>query len=641
MHSKILLVLCACLLCFVSLPSALALPDDIKAESYVTGLLFPIAMAPTPEGDILVTEKFGSIRLIRDHKLLEEPLARVEVETKNEAGLLGVAVFPDFETSRAFVVSYTPAKDLDSIFVSKYTLPVGATKAVLEEERWLVLPSNPETDRHYGGNMVFANGYFYMALSDLLINSLPADTSHPAGSILRYNEDLSIPEDNPIGPDNPIYAYGLRNTFDFAVAPDGTIFGGENGQDMHDEFNQIEPGNFYGWPYVFGKCDQIPILETCTGLVAEPVDPVYEWPYNVGPTGALVYTGDLMPSLKGQVFIAGWHSGEVHDFKRTASGIEVNEEIFFVMPGGAIEFDDGDNTTHLTDGGLTDITQADDGAILVMVSSMSGGRIMRIAPADMLLDPAREVQNGPIRRNQNVPPNNIIGACAQGSTPTPGLPWTLAFASLLGAALLRNRRARAWMVAGAASASLLALAPADAHATDTWGFGPKLGVGNTYINGNNVHHKQWAQGPSVGAAGRWMPFGWLGLGADALYTLEGVNIEGVEQRLSLHYLTVPLTVHAALPVFSWAQPRLFVGSSFKTLLHASVGDEDKTQYVSGVDVGIQAGLGVDVPILEGRGTLDFWVERGTIALPDQEAAGDVPVGESRTIALQLLFGYLF
>ncbi len=634
----ICLALCAMVL---QSTQAAALPDGIKAEALVNNLTFPIAMAPADNGDILVTEKFGTIRLVRDGELVEEPVASVEVLEKNEAGLLGVALFPDYETSGEFVVSYTPKKDLEAIYVSKFKME--DTTATMVDETWIKFPSRPETDRHYGGNMRFENGYFYISLSDLLTYDSAADLDRPAGSILRYNEDATIPEDNPFGADNPIYAYGLRNTFDFDVDADGVIWGGDNGQDLHDEVNRIEPGGFYGWPFILGKCDNYPLLESCDG-VDDYVEPVFEFPFNVGPTGALIYEGSLMPEMQGDIFISGWHSGEVHHFVPTDGGVE-EQDVFFVMPGGAIFYDDGDNTTHLGDKGVVDVDEGTDGSILVMVSSYSGGDIIRIAPEAELLNPSQVVENGPLNRGVVFPDTDACAISDVGGDRAPaplGLGLMLA---VLGGVLCvrRRRRLGPWTAALAVSVAMLIgqAAPAAALPGDV-SVGGKVGADLTRVNGHNAYLQTWTVGPSVGGSLRYEPLRFLGVNLDALYALKGAGINFRDGRLKMHYLNVPLTAQLKAPWSDWIKPRLFGGVSGSFLITSRVVDTDNTDQLRRFDYGLLAGLGADVPLAIGDITVDIWFERGVRVLLDEDAAPEgTPTGENRSQAFFATVGFLF
>jgi glucose/arabinose dehydrogenase len=346
-------------------PARAELPADLEAEVLVDGLSFPVSMAPTPDGDILVTEKFGDVRLVRDGAVVDEPLASFRVITRNEAGLLGVTLTPDFARTGEFLVLQTPQSDPDLIFVSR--LRLDGDRAEIVDERWLELPSIENTDRHYSGNAAYGpDGHLFITLGDLRRRSLSQNTDSLNGSVLRYAPDGSIPDDNPWGADSALWAIGLRNPFDIDVGPDGDVYIIENGADVADEVDHIEAGRNYGWPSVQGYCDNFPEQEPCTSDT-DFADPAHEYRNIAGPTGVVVYDGALLERYAGDVFVTGWHSGQLDRFTPEEDGALTLVEHLFAAPG---------------DSGLVDVEVAHDGALLVMESGRDVGRIYRIAPVD-------------------------------------------------------------------------------------------------------------------------------------------------------------------------------------------------------------------------------------------------------------------
>jgi glucose/arabinose dehydrogenase len=343
--------------------SATALPEGMIVEDFIEGLQFPVSLAPTSNGDILVAEKFGAVRLIRSGELLEQPIASFDVTTENEAGFIGITPMPDYADTGEFLALYTPEEPLDKIFVSH--MQVDGDRARVLEERWLEFPSRPTTDRHYAGNLRFSSdGHLFVTLGDLREREWAQDTTNLPGSVLRYNADGTVPNDNPFG--NAIYAYGMRNPFDLAFDADGRLYTSENGGDANDEVNHIEAGQNYGWPLVQGYCDNFPIHEPCDDAdLFTP--PAFEFRTINGPTGLMIYTGEMFPELSGHLLVSGWHSAAVH---RLAPG------------------DDPTTLEHLSplykpqgELGVTDLEQANDGAVLVLLAGREGGEIKRIVAA--------------------------------------------------------------------------------------------------------------------------------------------------------------------------------------------------------------------------------------------------------------------
>jgi glucose/arabinose dehydrogenase len=329
-------------------------------DDFIDGLQFPVSLAPTTNGDILVAEKFGTVRLVRDGALLEQPIASFDVTAENEAGFIGITPMPDYAETGEFLAVYTPEEPLDKIFVSH--MQVDGDRARTLEERFIELPSRQSTDRHFGGNLRFSpDGYLFVTLGELRKREWSQDTSNLPGSVLRYNADGTVPDDNPFG--NAVFAYGMRNPFDLDFDADGRLYTSENGGDVNDEINLIDSGDNYGRPLVQGYCDNFPTHEPCDDAdLFTP--PAFEFRTINGPTGLMVYKGEMFPDLVGHILVGGWHSAAVH---RLAPG------------------DDPAQLEHLDplyklqgDLGVTDLEEANDGAVLVLLAGREGGEIKRI-----------------------------------------------------------------------------------------------------------------------------------------------------------------------------------------------------------------------------------------------------------------------
>ena len=357
---------------------ATALPGDLLAEVIVDDLQFPVKMESLGGGDFLVTEKMGQVRLIRDGELLAAPVARFDVKAQNEAGLLDVVLTPNFAETGDFLISYTPQDDLEAIYVSR--LRLDGDSATILDDPWIELPSIPSTDRHFAGTLSFDSSgqHLFISIGDLRDETFSQDPDSLPGSVLRYNADGTIPDDNPFGSDNPVFAYGLRNPFGIFVDPDDNIFAVGNSDDVNDELNLIESGKNYGWPIVEGICDNFPRYQACESHDFE--DPIFEFRTVNGPTSILRYHGEMIPDFEGDLMVTGWHSSAVHHLSWDGPGSRtVDRGILFTTPSA--------------DAGFTDIVTSQDGAIFVLESSASGGALYRIARAAAIQDPDRVVEN--------------------------------------------------------------------------------------------------------------------------------------------------------------------------------------------------------------------------------------------------------
>ncbi len=237
-------------------------PFGVKSE-LVTEADHPAAMAFAPDGWLFYAEQFtGNIRVVTpEGELLEEPFAHVDVALYLEWGLTGLALDPDFETNHYVYAFFTEPVDPDT--------PIGRPVIVrfTEEDgrgvdREVVVDDLPETlpaapGFNASGSIHFGpDGFLYASLGDYDTPQLVQDLSTPEGKMLRVDkEDGSPAPQNPLvgnpEADPRIFAYGFRESFDFAFHPEtGQIYGSDNTPVSCEELNLIEAGANYGWPDV-------------------------------------------------------------------------------------------------------------------------------------------------------------------------------------------------------------------------------------------------------------------------------------------------------------------------------------------------------------------------------------------------------
>ena len=222
------------------------------AEGKIADAPWPVALAAAPDGRLFFAELLtGRIRVWQDNLDSPQLFAQLEnVSTHGESGLLGLALHPDFSQNPfvyAMYVVENPETGLPLMQrVVRYRDVDGSGR-----DYTVVLDNLPATTtaRHNGGRITFGpDGKLYVSLGDIDIVETSQDLDDVAGSILRYNPDGSVPEDNPL-PGSPIFAYGLRNVFGLAFQPGtGLLYATENGPGGFDEVNRIEAGGNYGWP---------------------------------------------------------------------------------------------------------------------------------------------------------------------------------------------------------------------------------------------------------------------------------------------------------------------------------------------------------------------------------------------------------
>ena len=293
-----------------------------------------------PDGDRLFTEKStGRVRrMAPDGTVRPRPVLDVAVAFSGERGLAGLTIGPDFVRDPILYVWYTASPTDDDthdrepegvagVFVERYRL-AGDAIAPGSGERILELPARPGPF-HNGGNVRFGpDGRLYVSLGELDRNaSLNAQrTSSPMGAILRYNADGTIPVDNPIGPDNPIWVYGLRNPFGFTFdAADGALWIADNGPAGHDRVLRMSAGENAGWPFVWGLPTN-PLERIAGAVLGERFRPAVWESYGarVAPTGIVVLRDHAYGrALDGRILVGLFNTGRILQLELDATRTRV------------------------------------------------------------------------------------------------------------------------------------------------------------------------------------------------------------------------------------------------------------------------------------------------------------------------------
>lgn len=227
-------------------------------ESWVTGLAAATAFAQAPDGRLFVAEQGGALRIVKGGTVLAAPFHTFAVDTDGERGLIGVALHPAF-ASNGFVYAFHTRinGDARNNRVTRLVADVAAGGDVSTGTETLLfdLPDLSFASVHNGGAMRFgADGKLYVAVGDNADTSKPQDLTHPFGKMLRFNDDGTLPSDNPFfatqtGWGRAVWAYGLRNPFTFAVQPgSGRMHINDVGSVSWEEVNLGAAGANYGWP---------------------------------------------------------------------------------------------------------------------------------------------------------------------------------------------------------------------------------------------------------------------------------------------------------------------------------------------------------------------------------------------------------
>ena len=339
---------------------------QIRVVTVVEGLNRPYSIAFLPDGNMLVTELEGRLRLIRDGEVVADPIGGIPevVNDMGESGLMDVALHPDFTENNWVYFTYNKRGDRGATMaLARGTfdgMQLSDVADVFVAEAWSMRPG------HLSARMAFApDRTLYIALSDRNLPEEAQNMNNHMGKVLRIHDDGRAPADNPFvgraGHRPEIFTFGHRNPHGIAVHPEtGEIWEQEHG----DEINRLRAGANYGWPYVGvggeggGEAtgNPPPNVELTEPEVALNPAP--------GTHGLMFYTGDRFPEWQGDLFVSG---------SRTQSSLR-------------IDFDgdsSGDREFLFTDWGqrVRDVRQGPDG-LIYLTTDDADGVIMRIEPIE-------------------------------------------------------------------------------------------------------------------------------------------------------------------------------------------------------------------------------------------------------------------
>lgn len=227
-----------------------------KNESWLSGLSNATAFAQAPDGRIFVAQQGGALRVVKNGALLGTPFAQFTVDSQGERGLLGVAFHPNFASNGWVYVYYTTLTSPHnriSRLVASGDVSDGSETILVD------LPNLSSATNHNGGALHFGpDGKLYAAVGDNANDANAVNLASPLGKMLRFNDDGSIPTDNPFygtqtGLARAVWAYGLRNPFTFAFQPGtGLMHINDVGAGAWEEIDVGAAGANYGWPSTEG-----------------------------------------------------------------------------------------------------------------------------------------------------------------------------------------------------------------------------------------------------------------------------------------------------------------------------------------------------------------------------------------------------
>ena len=342
----------------------------LRVETVATGLEHPWSLAFLPNGEMLVTERPGRLRIVSPDGRLSPPLVGVpEVYARGQGGLLDVALDPDFERNGVIYLSYAElGEGGGGTAVARAVLDIASGRLTDLEVVFRQVPKS-SGGRHFGSRLVFApDGTLFITIGERGERDRAQDFTINRGQVIRINPDGSIPEDNPFvgkaGYRPEVWSYGHRNPQGAALHPaTGALWIHEHGARGGDEVNVPEAGRNHGWPVIsYGRhYSGAPIGE---GTHKEGmVQPVYYWDPSIAPSGMAFYTGDKFPEWTGDLFVGALKGRLVSRLELDGRNVVAEERIL------------GDLGER-----IRDVRQGPDGYLYLLTDSPDG-RILRITPA--------------------------------------------------------------------------------------------------------------------------------------------------------------------------------------------------------------------------------------------------------------------
>jgi len=289
---------------------------EIQVDLIADGLSNPWSIAFLPDGDMLVTERAGRLRLIRDGQLEQIPVGGTpNVKITVLGGLLDVLLHPEFSSNRIVYLSYAKGREEDDLSTTALARARLNADTLVGLEDIFIANSWSQSPTNFGGRMTFGeDGKLYITIGERQEETRAQDLMDHGGKVIRLNEDGSVPADNPfIGNDAvlpEIFAYGIRSPQGLAFNPwTGDLWENEHGPLGGDEINIIEAGKNYGWPLAtFGlDYDGYPFTEETEGEGLE--QPFMYWIPSIAITGMSFYEGDAFPKWQGNALVGAMVMG--------------------------------------------------------------------------------------------------------------------------------------------------------------------------------------------------------------------------------------------------------------------------------------------------------------------------------------------
>lgn len=344
----------------------------LNVETVVTGLNMPWATAFLPNGDMLVTERPGKLRLVKDGKLDPVEISGLPaIFYRGQGGLLDVVLHPDYAKNGWIYLSYSSPKaegeEGDDNGANTALLRAKLKDHALTDVQVIFKAfPNVRSTPHFGGRIVFdKKGYVFLSLGERGKQDASQELSKDQGKVVRLHEDGKIPSDNPFvntpGAKPEIWSYGHRNPQGMVMNySTGVLWEHEHGPQGGDELNIVQKGKNYGWPLItYGIGYDNSIISKDTARVGME-QPMTYWKPSIAPCGMDFITSDKYKGWKGDLLVGSLKFNHLQRLVIKDNKV-VSREIILEKLGR-----------------VRDVRQGPDGYIYVVLEN--SGSIVRITP---------------------------------------------------------------------------------------------------------------------------------------------------------------------------------------------------------------------------------------------------------------------
>lgn len=293
------------------------LDKNISVSLVTDGLSIPWAMIQLPSKEILISERKGELRVIKNGRLLSKPITGLpDIHSNGQGGLLDLALHPDFSNNQWLYFTYASKGNSNSsknsgsnTALMRATLDI-STLSLTNQKLLFKAQPNTKKRKHYGSRIVFDDkGFIYFSVGDRGQRDInPQDINKDGGKIYRLHDDGRVPLDNPFlaknGYKSAIFSYGHRNPQGMSIDPrTNNIWSHEHGPRGGDEVNLIKKGANYGWPEISYGINYNGTTLTDLTKKNGMTQPALYWVPSIGPSDMIYISSDKYPALKGRFLV--------------------------------------------------------------------------------------------------------------------------------------------------------------------------------------------------------------------------------------------------------------------------------------------------------------------------------------------------